>query len=320
MKAWAAGGTPLALLLLAAIGAACAGGETEQEGEASPANEAAVPVIISSDLAVGTNRFVLGLLTADNEEVIGAQVNLGFFTLEGEEAVPQFEKTAEAVRITKTYTEIHEGGVVHTHEAGETGVYVASVEFDAAGPWGVEVAATVDGQALEPERVGFEVREQSLSPPIGAPAPRSRQLMLADVGDDITKIDTSDPPNPEMHRLTIADAVASGRPTVVVFATPAFCVSRICGPVKQIVDQLYEKYKDQANFIHVEPYDLAKAVSGEGLFPLPVVEEWGLQSEPWLFVIDKDGNVAAKFEGVVSPAEAESSLQQTLGNGANIGY
>jgi hypothetical protein len=116
-----------------------------------------------------------------------------------------------------------------------------------------------------------------------------------------------------MHQMTIADAVTSGRPTLIVFATPAFCVTRVCGPTKQMVDQLYPQYKDEVNFIHVEPYELEPARSGEGLIPVPAVGEWGLPTEPWAFIIDKEGNVAAKFEGIVAPSELEEALQNVLG-------
>ncbi len=165
---------------------------------------------------------------------------------------------------------------------------------------------------MAPIRLPFDVTEKSLSVAIGQPAPLSVQQLLSDV-DDISEIDTSDPPNPEMHDITIADAVTSSEATVVVFATPAFCVSQICGPTKSIVDELYESYEGQANFVHVEPYDLEIARSGEGLEPVPFLEEeWGLLSEPWVFLVDSEGNVSAKFETVVSLEEIEQALLQIL--------
>jgi hypothetical protein len=125
------------------------------------------------------------------------------------------------------------------------------------------------------------------------------QTTLRDV-DDITEIDSSSPPRPEMHELTIAEAIDSGWPTVVAFATPAFCQSRVCGPLMDaVVDPLFERYADRVVFVHVEPFDLAKARGGE-LIPVPAVDEWGLQTEPWLFIIDQEGRVAGKFEAIVA--------------------
>jgi hypothetical protein len=116
-----------------------------------------------------------------------------------------------------------------------------------------------------------------------------------------------------MHDRTIADAVTSGRPTVIVFATPAFCMSQICGPTKSVVDEIYQEYATRANFVHVEPYDIEKARNGHGLDPLPFLEEeWGLRTEPWVFLVDRNGKVAAKFEAVVSREEIVQALLRIL--------
>ena len=79
---------------------------------------------------------------------------------------------------------------------------------------------------------------------------------------------------------------------------------------------LYEKYKDRAIFIHVEPYELDKALSGEALVPIAIMGEWGLQTEPWIFVVDAEGKVAAKFEAFVMVDEIETALQEALGEDA----
>jgi hypothetical protein len=128
-----------------------------------------------------------------------------------------------------------------------------------------------------------------------------------------------------MHTMTIAEAVTSGRPSVIVFATPAFCLSRICGPTKDIVDDLFQQYKGEVNFVHVEPYELDRARSGEGLFAVPATTEWGLTSEPWVFLVDSEGNIAAKFEAVVVMGELTEALTPLLDDGdtdsgSGIGY
>jgi cbb3-type cytochrome oxidase cytochrome c subunit len=116
-----------------------------------------------------------------------------------------------------------------------------------------------------------------------------------------------------MHDKTIAEAVTNGKPTVIVFATPAFCTSQICGPTKDLVDDLYGAYADQANFVHVEPYDVAKARAGEDLVPITLLtQEWGLTSEPWVFVVDSSGMISAKFDGIASYEELEAALTDTL--------
>jgi hypothetical protein len=92
-----------------------------------------------------------------------------------------------------------------------------------------------------------------------------------------------------MHALSIAQAIDSGKPAVIAFATPAFCQSRICGPTMEVMDELYSKHGDAVAFVHVEPYDLA-ALREQAQFQLaPAAVEWHLPSEPWVFVVDRQG-------------------------------
>ncbi len=38
--------------------------------------------------------------------------------------------------------------------------------------------------------------------------------------------------------------------------------------------------------------------------------EWNLPSEPWIFVVDSNGKVFEKFEGLISENELETSIQR----------
>lgn len=303
------------LAALAVIAAACSsGGDDGSPSAFTPETTTSLgvsPVIVNSELVVGENRFMIGLLSSENEEIVGAAVAFRFFKLDGDQKELREEAQATPITLEKTYTHTHEDGTVETHEAGESGVYVAAVRFDEPGQWGVEVTAAVGDVTYDPAPAGFVVLEESASVAMGAPAPLSETLTLDDV-EDVIEIDTSNPPIPEMHTMTIAEAVTSGRPSVIVFATPAFCLSRICGPTKDIVDELFEQYKSEVNFVHVEPYELDRARSGEGLFPIPATTEWGLQSEPWVFLVDSEGFIAAKFEAVVTMDELKAALEPLL--------
>ena len=297
--------TATVLAALALLAVACGG------GDGGTAVEDVTAVVANKEVVLGENRFVVGLFDQDTEPITGAEMAFRFFKLDGEQETPKGEAEATAVTVQRSYTHTHADGTVEKHSAGETGVYVAHPTFDEAGSWGVEVTATIKGKKFDPVGAAFTVLQEGKSVAVGAQAPRSESPTIYDVAD-ITDIDTSNKPIPEMHAMTIAEAVTSGKPSVIVFATPAFCLSRVCGPTKEIVDDLFQQYKDQANFVHVEPYDLEKARSGEGLFPVKAAEEWGLQSEPWVFVVDAKGVVTAKFEGVVSLDELRAALEPLL--------
>ncbi len=307
----------VSILLLILITVACGSdAKTSSPAGRSAINPATTPeiqsMIVSTDLAVGPNRLVVGLIDGENNvSITNAHLNFRLFKLidRGHEEILKAEMVPQPITFQKNFIHTHGDGNVETHETGEIGVYVAEVEFDSPGEWGVEINGSINGQPMETIRRGFIVDEQSSSVGMGDPAPRTVQTTLSDV-DDIFEIDTSSPPTPQMHDMTIADAVTSGSPTVIVFATPGFCRTQLCGPTKNTIDQLYETYKGQVNFVHVEPYDLEKARNGQALLIKSfLIEEWGLKSEPWVFLVDSQGNVAAKYESFVSLDELRSELR-----------
>ena len=143
----------------------------------------------------------------------------------------------------------------------------------------------------------LEVKAESATPAIGSPAPASRNKTIDDV-ESLEQLTTANPPDPELYRFTIADALALGKPLVVVFATPAYCKTATCGPQLGEIETLKERFESQAAFIHVEVFDNPHLIQGdlERAVAVPATEEWGLLTEPWTFVVDSDGAVAAKFE------------------------
>jgi hypothetical protein len=176
----------------------------------------------------------------------------------------------------------------------------------------VRITVETDERAYDEFPFTFTVRERSDEPMIGEPAPPSVQPTLATV-TSIEEIDSSYPPRPAMHETTIADAVASGRPAVIAFATPAYCTSRICAPVMEtVMDPLFAEFGDRATFIHVEPFVLRDLREANARNPVPAAREWRLQTEPWLFVVGADGAVRAKFEGIIGVDEVEQALLAAL--------
>ena len=299
---------------VALAAAACGGGEEEQTSqETATPSGALTAVVISSDISLGRNRFLLGLIE-DNQPVTDADVQLGFLKLDGDQGELRFETDATTMKMTRGVTVDKPDGTREMVEAGETAAYVAEVEFDETGDWGVRVTGTRSGKPFDPMNIQFTVAEAPGSIAIGSAAPKSVQLTLNDV-PDLSDIDTSAPPDPEWHQMTIADAVGSGKPVAIAFSTPGFCQTQMCAPMTQELAMLHEAYKDRVNFIHVEPYELDKARSGEALVPIAIMSEWGLQTEPWIFVVDAAGTVAAKFEAFVMMDEIEAAIKAALGEG-----
>jgi hypothetical protein len=133
-------------------------------------------------------------------------------------------------------------------------------------------------------------------------------LTLSDVNGDRSKISSALTDDTILHRINIADAVTSGKPTVILFATPRFCTTRTCGPSHQVVMSLAQNYADRVNFIHVEVYK-----DFETFAPADAMLEWNLRTEPWLFFVDANGVIVDKFEGGITSKEIVPAFLKFIG-------
>ncbi len=296
----------VALLVMAACSSPSAPGSSD--GSPQPGQPEYSGFLAASEFVVGNNRFPFGLLSMDGQLLESAQVQVRFYLLAQETNELKVQAPARFRQVEGVTPHRHDDGQVHEH-VEVRGVYVVDrVNFDQPGFWGAEfLAATAGGPRLEVQGAAFEVKAESPVPAIGDPAPPSRNLTLADV-DSIEEIETRSPPD-DMHQLSVMQALEEGRPFVVVFATPMFCVTRMCGPVTDVAAALQERYQDRVNFIHIEPWDLAVARGQGKLVPIDIMLEWNLPTEPWVFVVDEKGLITARFEGLVSSDELEAALQ-----------
>ncbi|HEX2049815.1 MAG TPA: hypothetical protein VHJ34_04180 [Actinomycetota bacterium] len=250
----------------------------------------AYPVVVSSELVVGRNRFQLGVMDS-NDAPIGSRsmsVAVRFFDLAESAAEP-----ASSARLR--YVETAPG----------RGVYVGTATFERAGEWGAEVS--IDGDGVDSTvRTSFRVADDASTPAVGERVPASDTPTLADV-DDLSEISTDSDPDPSFYRTSIAQALRARAPFVVVFATPKFCQSAVCAPTLDTVQRIARDY-DGVTFVHVEVYENLDDPSN--LEQAPSVGEWGLRTEPWVFVVGADGRVVSKYEGSVTPAELRADLER----------
>jgi hypothetical protein len=295
------------LLLALTLAVACGGGgddgdsvddgaTSEPTASSEVSFEGVQPVGANSELVVGENRFNLGLLTADNKYINGPDIDeltLRFY-FGGE---PRDEQPARFVWATE----------------GESGIFVANTTFDQAGEWEVEPLLTANGEAVDIARGRFTVLADGSAPTIGDAAPPTENA-TASSEPNMAKLTTDPEPNDAFYEMTVAQALEDGKPFVVVFATPAFCQTRFCGPILDNVKAVQPDFADRANFIHIEPYNLnddGSLATDEQGFPVaaPPTQEWGLRREPWIFVVDTQGNVSARFEGAVDKAELSAAIE-----------
>jgi hypothetical protein len=181
----------------------------------------------------------------------------------------------------------------------DLGLYVTRFEFAEPGVWEV----TIEGGGTASAR--FDVATESSVPGPGDPAPPSLTPTATTAGE-LAGVTTDPEPVEQLYRLSIADAVGNGRPTVIAFATPAFCQTALCGPSLEVVKAAVAGHPG-IDFVHVEPFVIEAARTGT-LEPVPAMAEWSLATEPWVFVVDSGGAVAASFEGVIGDDELEAAL------------
>ena len=182
-------------------------------------------------------------------------------------------------------------------------IYVADLDIPGPGKYSL-LAEPVGGTKIQ--GVGnVVVEEQTKTPAVGDRAFPSKTPTLADA--PAAELTTRTPPDTELLRVSVADALARKEPFVVVFATPKFCESRTCGPVVDVVDAVRRRVPG-VGFIHVEIYEENNPALGVNRW----VREWKLPTEPWVFLVGREGTIKAKFEGAVSERELEAAVRRFL--------
>ena len=293
-----------AVMLLA--GAACSGsGGSDVPPTAQFGGPDVSAVIVTTDHAVGQNRLVFGLVDRD-----GMPVRAGEARFQAEYVPPDGE-TAE--------TRGEEVAKFRRWPTGMQGVFVAWLTLDQPGFWRLNVSAvTPEGREVTAEGA-FQVKSQADTPAVGHPAPRSVTPTIDSAGgvESLHTITTAKPPDPDLYRISMDEALETGKPLVVAFSTPGFCVTATCGPQLQALSQVKDKFRGQANFIHVEVFKDPHLIHGTRPtgHTAPAVSEWNLPTEPWTFVVDGDGLVQAKFEQYAGADEIEAALAEVLAKG-----
>lgn len=308
-------------ILLALLAAACGGSAGDGDQSAAETSLSALPA--NFDLAVDSPQaFLLGLAGLNREPIAFGSIEIAFSylgplgrPLDEPRAGPR--RTARYRPVAGTRTDERQTAPRLVDESDVAGVYATEpMTFPDAGYW--EAAATFP-LAGRTERVtaAFEVLDEHLVPAVGDPAPRTDNPLPGAVGVPTTAIDSradtdGSIPDPELHRTTVAAALAAGRPATVVIATPAFCESRMCGPVTDATAAVAARYRDRMDFIHLEVFADADARE-----IAPAAAEWIARpgadgNEPWVFVIDANGLIRHRFDNVANEALIEAAVRDVL--------
>ena len=270
-----------------------------------------LPVLATQDLAVGIRRIAFSLdgLGGDDEP---PTIRVSLYALDEDRESPRSVQYARFLPYERGI-----GITAHGHANASVsdrslpiglGVYVVPVQLTSAGLWGVhlELSAGERDGAMDEVRLRFSVRERQAAPSVGQRAPSVDSRTRDDV-ESLSALTSDVDPEPGLYAMSISEALNSARPSIIAFATPAFCHSRTCAPVLDAVKSVWREFSAEVNGIHVEvfenPHEPSRLVEAEAF----VV--WRLPSEPWVFVVDADGVIRYAFEGAVTEAELRSAVE-----------
>jgi len=199
----------------------------------------------------------------------------------------------------------HQGEVVDARQMSAglpkgRGVYVIEAVLDQPGVY--EGRVLTRGKRVP---LALEVRPTAAAATPGmmanrAPSPTPQNPL------GVNPICTRQPPCP-LHTQSLADVIGTGRPVAALFATPALCQTRYCGPVLDELLVARKPFENQISFVHVEIY-----ASLTGNQESPTVVAWNLPYEPFLFTIDGSGTIQGRLDSAFGRDEITPLLQSLV--------
>ena len=266
----------------------------------SSAPEGAVLSPSVSLISTGENRIGFALFDTSRKQVAPQAVALYVARPDGRRLRGPFRARSESLRVKPQFMSRQTAADLDDVDS----FWVADVPFPKRGRYVLSALASLDGELISTTQIEMRAGARGGPPDVGEKAIRVHTDTPADVGGDIARIDTRIPPLAELHQVDFAD-VAGREPTVLTFATPQFCQTRVCGPVVDVVAQV-RSLTDGVTFIHQEIYRDNEIAKGYR----PQIAQWRLPSEPWTFVIDGKGRIVERFEGALSVRELTEAVRQ----------
>jgi hypothetical protein len=259
-----------------------------------------------SDLKPGINRFGFGLFDRSRKQITETPAAIYLQDVKGGPVLGPFVARDEPLTVKAEY----QSETVAKDPNAASSVYVADITFNTPGNYRALAVARLDGRLVAATLAGPALRvvKKDPVPGVGEKPPAIDTPTSKSVNGDLDKIDTR-VPHDDMHQVNFKDALGK-KPVVLIFATPLLCVSRVCGPVVDIAQEVEHTMPaaKQFAFIHMEIYNNNKVIDGYR----PQVGAFNLPTEPWVFVVDKSGRIAARMEGAFSVDDLQTAMRTAL--------
>ena len=188
---------------------------------------------------------------------------------------------------------------------GVKAIYEAHVPLPGPGTYYVlALTKTPSGLIGAPGEIA--VAPDSAIPDVGQRPPAIATDTLASTHGEVALLTTRTPPE-NMHSVSFAQVLGK-QPVALLFSTPQLCVSKVCGPVTDIVASLQPRFRSRIAFIHEEVY--VNNQPSQGL--RPQLKAFHLETEPWLFTVNRNGVIAARLEGAFGVNAVRQALEAAL--------
>lgn len=265
----------------------------------APSEDVVAPA--ASVFELGKNRYPFAVFDVGGAQIDDAEVALYFAKSTNSEVEGPLPAKVESLETKPAFRAKGSTGP----EEATTFYLVDDVRFNRSGPWlGMAVIKGEDGFEGSRLTQGPVVDQFPNIAAVGDKAPVVSTPTADSVGGDLSKIDTRQPPS-SMHEVDFKD-VAGKNPVALQFATPALCQTRVCGPVVDIAEQVKAESGEGVDFIHQEIY--AENDPNKGL--RPQLAPFGIQTEPWMFLIGADGKIKQRIEGPFSVEELTAGIEK----------
>jgi protein SCO1/2 len=267
-----------------------------------------LPTLDTTVIRVGSNRLVMTVADPNNRELAFPDVAAHFTFRATDPAVPPIDVDGYFIWVS----------------VGNRGAFVVDVSFPAPGAWTGTIALRKATGPVGAADFPFRVVDRGSTPAIGDPAPSIHTPTAADptAGENLYGITTDVFPDPRFYQFSVDQLLAAHRPFVLTFYSPAYCPTTACGPLLKNMKAIANEFPGVA-FVHVEPHVMTNY--GGRLMPdystgqlefNDLAKAYGIPVEPFVFVVDAQGRIAASFELIVGSDEIRAAIRAATGGGA----
>ena len=312
----------LPLLLASALGACSSNKNDDVSGPGAQAGNGGPDELFAETASFETvagvpQRVMVGLTTRDGRVLHGGTVRFTFAPVTDDASAPTspFSSDASFLSVPRSTAPPPKATI---GSAGDgIGIYEAlDVTFPTSGFWTVTVEVALDPpQQIE---TAVEVVAKAQVPAPGEDAPKTENPTQASSEMPIEAIDSRSGPagldelaDPLLHRESVASVLAEGRPCVVIVSTPAFCVSKFCGPLTDIVNDLADEARkagSDVGFVHLEVWRSFEKAEVNRFAADWILTRGAEGREPWIFLIDRTGKIAERWDNLVAEGELRSAI------------